>query len=70
MADTIWLRSCIEHKGVKLGHVAAVLGISYSTLRSKLNNEREFKLSEVDKLCSLLQLTPAQRDQCFFPPFH
>ena len=68
MTDTMWLRTCIERKGVKLGYVANVLGISSATLRYKLNNERDFKLSEVDKLCSLLQLTRDQRDQCFFPP--
>ena len=68
MTDTMWLRTCIERKGVKLGYVANVLGISSATLRYKLNNERDFKLSEVDKLCSLLHLTRDQRDQCFFPP--
>ena len=50
MTDTMMLRDCIRSRGVKLGHVAHVLGISSGTLRCKLENEREFKLSEAEKL--------------------
>ena len=50
MTDTMMLRDCIRSRGVKLGHVAHVLGISSGTLRCKLENESEFKLSEAEKL--------------------
>ena len=70
MTDTIQLRTYIDHQGVKLGYVADVLGISSATLRLKLNNESEFKISEAEKLASLLRLTPDQRDDCFFGPAH
>ena len=43
-----------------------VLGISSSTLRYKNNNDRDFKVSEVDKLCHLLGLNRDQRDLYFF----
>lgn len=66
MTDTIRLRNYIDDQGVKLGHVANVLGITTNTLRLKLNNETEFKISEADKLSSLLRLTRDERDACFF----
>ena len=58
MTDTMMLRDCIRSRGVKLGHVAHVLGISSGTLRCKLENESEFKLG----------MTTEQRDRCFFGP--
>ena len=45
---------------------AKVLGISTSTLKNKLSGRTDFKVSEADTLSSLLGLTPAQRDLCFF----
>ena len=66
MIDTNRIRDHIEDQGVKLGYVANVLGISSNTLRLKLNNETEFKVSEADKLASLLRLTREERDACFF----
>jgi hypothetical protein len=68
MTDTMMLRDCIRSRGVKLGHVAHVLGISSGTLRCKLENEREFKLSEAEKLSKMLGMTTEQRDRCFFGP--
>ena len=61
MTDTMLLLSCIT-----LGYAAEVLGISSSTLRYKINNDRDFKVSEVDKLCHLLGLNRDQRDLYFF----
>ena len=59
MTDTMMLRDCIRSRGVKLGHVAHVLGISSGTLR---------KLSEAEKLSKMLGMTTEQRDRCFFGP--
>ena len=70
MTNTIQLRTYIEDQGVKLGHVANVLGISSNTLRKKLNNEQEFKVSEAEQLSALLRLTRDERDNCFFGPVH
>ena len=52
MTDTMMLRDCI----------------SSGTLRCKLENEREFKLSEAEKLSKMLGMTTEQRDRCFFGP--
>lgn len=68
MTDTMMLRDCIQNSGLKLGHVAHVMGITNNTLRNKLENESEFKLSEADKLSKILGMTPEQRDRCFFGP--
>ena len=68
MTDTMMIRDCIRSSGMKLGHVAHVLGISNGTLRNKLENETEFKLSEAEKLSKMLGMTNEQRDRCFFGP--
>jgi len=68
MTDTLLLRDCIRSKGMKLGHVARVLGITNNTLRNKLEHETEFKLSEAEKLSKMLGMTTEQRDRCFFGP--
>ena len=47
MTDTMMIRDCIRSQGMKLGHVAHVLGITNNTLRCKLENESEFKVSAV-----------------------
>lgn len=66
MTNTAQLRSYIDAHGLKLNHVAYVLGINANTLRQKLNDESEFKISEADRLSSVLGLTMEQRDACFF----
>ena len=72
MTDTMMIRDCIRSQGMKLGHVAHVLGITNNTLRCKLENESEFKVSEAEKLSKMLQrmlgMTVEQRDRCFFGP--
>ena len=55
MTDTMMIRDCIRSQGMKLGHVAHVLGITNNTLRCKLENESEFKVSEAEKLSKMLQ---------------
>ena len=68
MTDTMMIRDCIRSQGMKLGHVAHVLGITNTTLRCKLENESEFKVSEAEKLSKMLGMTVEQRDHCFFGP--
>ena len=65
---TTQIRAYIESQGLKLGHVARVLGISSSALHQKLNDESDFKVSEADRLSAMLGLTMEQRDACFFGP--
>ena len=51
------LREKIDGCGFKLVFVAKQLGISYQAFLKKLNNETEFKTSEVMILKELLHLT-------------
>ena len=66
MTNTTQIRAYIESQGLKLGHVARVLGISSSALHQKLNDESDFKVSEADRLSAMLGLTMVERDACFF----
>lgn len=69
MTDGAQIAYYIWNRDLKLSHVAKVLGISTSTLKNKLSGRTDFKVSEADtlsSLSSLLGLTPAQRDLCFF----
>lgn len=68
MTNTTQLRAYIDSSGLKIGHVARVLNISSTALRSKLNDESDFKVSEADRLSAMLGLTMEQRDACFFGP--
>ena len=45
---------------------ASVLHISSNTLRHKLLGETQFKLDEAERLSTMLGLTMAERDACFF----
>ena len=59
MTNTTQIRAYIESQGLKLGHVARVLGISSSALHQKLNDESDFKVSEADRLSAMLGLARA-----------
>lgn len=60
------LREKIDTCGYKLVYVAKQLGISYQALLKKINNETEFKTSEVMALKELLHLTDDEVMEIFF----
>lgn len=67
MTNTQLLRREIKKSGLKLKMIMKVLGIkSYTTMRDKINNVKNFTIKEVEILCVLLNLTPEQREQIFF----
>lgn len=66
MTDTNALRSKIETKGLKYKAIAENLGITPYCLQRKINNENEFKVSEVDKLSNMLGLTLQEKEAIFF----
>ena len=65
MTDTLNLRKRIKDAGFRLGYVADVLGITPYTLQKKLDNDSQFRISEVDALAKLLGLTPEEKDALF-----
>lgn len=67
MVDTNMLNQYIDASGLKRRHLAEALGLSAYGLARKINNETEFKVSEVIKLCELLRIySIADREQIFF----
>lgn len=66
MCNTTLLRQKIDDSGYKLRFIAKKLGITYAGLLKKLNNETEFKASEIAVLKELLKLTDDEVNQIFF----
>ena len=58
MANTNLIYTYIQDSGYKLQYVASVL--------HKLLGETQFKLDEAERLSTMLGLTMAERDACFF----
>lgn len=66
MTNTPLLEKYIERSGYKRSFIAMRLGISSYTLAMKINNESEFKASEIDILCELLDIDMEARMAIFF----
>lgn len=66
MTDTSALRDAVNRSGLKYGKIAGEMGISAYTLQKKINNETEFKASEIVKLSSMLSLDESERSSIFF----
>jgi len=56
VTDTLLLREIIRKSGYKLNYIANCLGLSPYGFSRKLNNQSEFTISEVDRLCELLHI--------------
>lgn len=66
MTDTIRLREKIAENGLKQGFIAEKLGITSYGFAKKLNNETEFKASEIKILCDLLNITSLKEKESIF----
>lgn len=66
MTNTDLLKEILSDSGYKLTYVANELGITYQGFLNKINNESEFKASEIQTLKELLNLTNKERDKIFF----
>lgn len=66
MTDTKMLRDRINSLGLKYKYIASVLGISTYALQMKIDNDSEFKVSEVNSLSEILGLTLKEKDMIFF----
>ena len=67
MTNTVLLNQKIADSGIKKAKIAAALGVTYGALWQKVNNKRDFKASEIQKLCSLLGIeTLQQKEEIFF----
>ena len=67
MTNSMLLRQAIKDAGLKLSAIMEALEIkSYTTMREKINNVKNFTVGEIEILCVLLNLTAEQREQIFF----
>lgn len=66
MTNTALLREKLDESGYKLRFIAKQIGITYQGFLKKINNESEFKASEIKGLQGLLNLTDEIRDKIFF----
>ena len=67
MTNSDMLRKAIRDSGLMISAVMKALGIkSYSTMREKINNVKNFTVREIEILCALLHLSMEQREQIFF----
>lgn len=66
MTNTELLREKMAASGYKLRFIAAKAGLTYQGFLNKLNNEQEFKASEIMAISKLLNLTEAERTAIFF----
>lgn len=66
MTDTDKLNDAILESGIKIVAIAGKLGISREGFYKKLNNETEFKASEIAAMQRILALTNRRRDEIFF----
>lgn len=66
MTDSEALSKAIENSGLKLTFIANKLELSREGFYKKLNNQTEFKASEIVKLQDTLNLSNKERDKIFF----
>ena len=68
MTNTELLLKKIEESGYKRKFIAQAIGLkSAFGLSKKINNETEFKASEINALCELLKIdTAEEKERIFF----
>lgn len=65
MTDIVALKKRIKTAGMSVTSAAAAAGIVRETLYNRMRS-RDFKLSEISALSSVLGLSRAERDAIFF----
>lgn len=66
MTNTELLKAKIDESGYKLKYIASRLGITYYGFLKKVNNDTEFKASEIQALCDLLNISGEEKERIFF----
>lgn len=61
-----YLNDRIVLSRIPITAIAEELGLSRQSLYNKMKGEREFKTSEVTKLCGILRLTDEEKRLVFF----
>lgn len=66
MTNTVLLGEKIRQSGYKLQFLAEKCGLDRSTLYKKIQNQSEFKQTEISALIELLKLSDADCNRIFF----
>ena len=66
MTNTKMLEKYIERSGYKKSFIAKQLGLTAYGFMLKVNNENEFKASEMAILCELLKIDLKDKEAIFF----
>lgn len=67
MTNTALLKQRIAESGMKKGKLAEKLHLSMDSFGRKVNNKREFKASEIQALCTVLNIESLEeKEQIFF----
>lgn len=66
MTNTAMLEDYIKKSGYKKAFLADAIGNSRQGFALKCNNKSEFRASEIDTLCKLLNITVKDRMAIFF----
>lgn len=66
MTNTELLRKKIDDSGYKLTYIAKQVGITYQGLMNKINNETDFRATEIQTLCDLLKIDMQEKEEIFF----
>lgn len=64
--DMELLEKKIEGSGLKKVFIAEQIGIDRASLRNKMIGKTEFTMSEIGKLCKVLNLTDKEKVKIFF----
>ena len=66
MTNTTLLEQYIESSGYKKGFIAKQLGLTSYGFMLKVNNQSEFKASEMTTLCKILKINAKDKEAIFF----
>ena len=66
MTDSIMLSEALLDAGITITEISQKLGIKRDELCKKINNEAEFKVSEIASVQMILNLSDEKRDAIFF----
>ena len=67
MTNTERLRKIISNSGLKYSYIAEKIGLTYQGFKNRIENKNLFNVEEVDKLCTLLNITDVyQKEEIFF----
>ncbi|MCU6736461.1 toxin-antitoxin system, antitoxin component, Xre family protein [Diplocloster agilis] len=66
MTDTNALKESIDNSGMSITFIAQKMGITREGFYKKMNNNTEFKASEIARLKQVLNLSNSERDRIFF----